>query len=273
MNAFTTHEGLELFRRNTSLRVDSDVLEGEHRRASHCASNPRAGKGIARPTSTTPRTTSCPLQSNGAREPSPLNAIRRAPPSAKITFAATVTERLFDAAKRPPSAEAHAGVREQASGIAALSAVVEFATGMDIPEHEYHSASARSFFQAAHLAIAWINDIGAFAKDAKDAKEGHHNLVAVHYAMSELACLLLREGSSALRASMESMIRLHGAFVPWLLRSPRYSDLLADEPLITTGNAPDGVEAAPDIAAIAWWWKHLARADRGLSAPTDGRRR
>ncbi|WP_290058573.1 terpene synthase family protein [Amycolatopsis solani] len=192
-------------------------------------------------------------------------------------FAATVTERLLDAAERPPSAEVHTGVREQASGMAALSAVVEFATGMDIAEHEYHSAPVRSFFQAAHLAIGWINDIGAFAKDAE---EGHHNLVAVlaarsgldsleatneavalvgsvHYAMSELSRLLLREGSPALRASVHSMIRLHGAFIPWLLRSPRYSGMLADEPLTPTGNAPSGVEAAPDIAAIAWWWNHL----------------
>ncbi len=45
MNTFSTHEGLELLRRDTSLRVDGDVLESEHRRASHCASNPRAGKG------------------------------------------------------------------------------------------------------------------------------------------------------------------------------------------------------------------------------------
>ncbi|WIY01174.1 terpene synthase family protein [Amycolatopsis mongoliensis] len=192
-------------------------------------------------------------------------------------FAAAVTERLLDAAERPPSAEVHTGVREQASGLAAMSAVVEFAMGMDIPEHEYHSAPVRSFFQAAHLAIAWINDIGAFAKDAK---EGHHNVVAVlaarsglnsleatneavallgsvHYALSELSRLLLREGSPPLRAYVESMVRHLGAFTPWLLHSPRYSGMLADEPFTTTGNAPDGVEAVPDIAAIAWWWNHL----------------
>lgn len=196
-------------------------------------------------------------------------------------FAAIVTEHLLEAAAQPPSVEVYAAVREAASIMAAISAVVEFATGMDIPEHEYHSPRVRAFSQAVHLAASWVNDVVAFAKDVQ---EGHHNLVTVlahqsgrearetvgdavavisgtFYAIDELSQILLREGSPALRAYVRSMIRLVGVFIPWQLHSPRYRAVQADEPLTITRTPPADAHVPPDIAAIAWWWDHLPVRD------------
>nr|WP_225956774.1 terpene synthase family protein [Amycolatopsis lexingtonensis] len=196
-------------------------------------------------------------------------------------FAAIVTEHLLETVEQSPSVEVYAGVREAASIMAALSAVVEFASGMDIPEHEYHRPQVRAFSQAAHLAAGWTNDVVAFAKDVR---EGHHNLVTVlaHrsgrdaresvdaavavisralYAMNELSQILLREGSPALRAYVRSMIRLVGVFIPWQLRSPRYAAVQTDEPLTITSIPPADAHVPPDIAAIAWWWDHLPVRD------------
>jgi hypothetical protein len=196
-------------------------------------------------------------------------------------FAAIVTEHLLEAAAKPPSVEVYAGVREASSIMAATSAVVEFATGMEIPEHEYHSPPVRAFFQASHLSTSWVNDVSAFAKDVR---EGHHNLVTVlahqsgreareavdaavavinsaFYAMGELSQVLLREGSPALRAYVRSMIRMAGGFIPWQLDSSRYAGLLADEPLTITRTQPADAHVPPDISAIAWWWDHLPVRD------------
>ncbi|WP_432855113.1 terpene synthase family protein [Amycolatopsis sp. CA-161197] len=196
-------------------------------------------------------------------------------------FAAIVSEHLLEAATQPPSVEVYTAVREAASIMPAMSAVVEFATGMEIPEHEFHSRSVQAFLQTVHLATSWGNDVATIAKDFRD---GHHNLVtvlahragcgvkdavneaiavisSVFYAMDMLSRELMREGGPALCAYVRSMIRMEGAFIPWQLYSSRYSDVLADDPLTTTDTAPDGVETPPDIAAIAWWWDHLPVRD------------
>ncbi|WP_258346001.1 terpene synthase family protein [Saccharopolyspora gregorii] len=193
-------------------------------------------------------------------------------------FAALLTQHLLDAAPQPPSLQVHTMVREATSGMPALSAVLEFVSGMEIPENEYHSPRVRAFAQAAHLTAGWINDICSFAKDVR---EGHqNNLVAVlaarsgcdmqeavdeavkvinsaYYVMDVLARGLLRDSSPALRGYVSFMLRKHGAFLPWQLNSPRYAEATAGETLKVTSVPPAGIHMRPGISSIDWWWDHL----------------
>lgn len=174
-------------------------------------------------------------------------------------------------------------MRLRADGGPVLTSMLEFVSGIQVPEAEWSSYPVRALTEITWLLLGWDNDLHSYGKET-DEHTSDNNLIEVLAREHDLStdeavaeavamrdrCMVLflrlaergrRAASAELRTYVDSLGRVIRANNDWGFRAPRYTTAV-DSTMATRfaeySDTPSVGRHDPITSpAISWWWELL----------------